>query len=45
MKHCVPSLTMVPYVTPYGWVPEDAEECEKLFEYEHKQCAVIWVDV
>ena len=44
-KHCVPSLTMVPYVTPYAWVLEDAEEFEKPFEYEHKQGAVIWVDV
>ena len=44
-KHCVPSLTMVPYVTIYAWVLEDAEEFEKPFEYEHKQGAVIWVDV
>ena len=44
-KHCVPSLTMVPYKTVYAWVFEDAEEFEKPFEYEHKQGAVIWVDV
>ena len=44
-KHCVPSLTMVPYVKIYAWVLEDAEEFEKPFEYEHKQGAVIWVDV
>ena len=44
-KHCVPSLTMVPYVTPYAWVLEDAEEFEKPFEYEHKLGAVIWINV
>ena len=44
-KHCVPSLTMVPYVKIYAWVLEDAEEFKKPFEYEHKQGAVIWVDV
>ena len=36
---------MVPYVTPYAWVFENADEFEKAFEYEHKQGAVIWVDV
>ena len=44
-KHCVPSLTMVPYKTVYAWVFEDAEEFEKPFEYEHKLGAVIWVNV
>ena len=44
-KHCVPRLTMVPYKTVYAWVFEDAEEFEKPFEYEHKQGAVIWVDL
>ena len=44
-KHYVPSLSMVPYVTPHAWVLEDAEKFEKPFEYEHKQGAVIWVDV
>ena len=44
-KHCVPSLTMVPYDTLYAWVFADAEEFERPFEYEHKQGAVIWVDV
>ena len=43
--HCVPSLNMVPYLTPYAWVLEDAEKFEKPFEYEHKKGAVIWVDV
>ena len=44
-KHCVRSVDMVPYKTVYAWVFEDAEEFEKPFEYEHKQGAVIWVDV
>jgi len=44
-KHCVPSLSVVPYVKIYAWVLEDAEKFEKPFEYEHKQGAVIWVDV
>ena len=44
-RHCVPSWGMVPYDTPYAWVLEDAEKFEKPFEYEHKQGAVIWVDV
>ena len=44
-KHCVPSLSMVPYITPHAWVLEDAEKFERPFEYEHKQGAVIWVDV
>ena len=44
-KHCVPSLSMVPYNTLYAWVLEDAEKFEKPFEYEHKQGAVIWVSV
>ena len=43
--HCVPSVTMVPYLTPYAWVLEDAEKFEKPFEYEHKKGAVIWIDV
>ena len=44
-KHCVPSLTMVPYVRIYAWVFEDAEEFKKPFEYAHKPGAVTWVDV
>jgi len=36
---------MVPYRTPYAWVFEDVEEFDKPFQYEHKQGAVIWVDV
>ena len=44
-RHCVPSWSMVPYDTPYAWVLEDAERFEKPFEYEHRQGAVIWVDV
>ena len=44
-KHCVPSLSMVPYNTLYAWVLEEAEKFEEPFEYEHKQGAVIWVDV
>ena len=26
-KHCVPSLSMVPYITPYAWALEHAEKC------------------
>ena len=44
-KHYVPSLSMVPYRKPHAWVFKDAEKFEKPFEYEHKQGAVIWVDV
>ena len=44
-KHCVPSLSVVPYVKIYAWVLEDAEEFEKPFEFDHKRGAVIWVDV
>ncbi len=43
--HCVPSVDMVPYPTPYAWVLEDAEKFEEPFEYEHKNGAVIWIDV
>ena len=44
-KHRVPSLSMVPYHTPYAWVLEDCEKFDKAFNYEHKRGAVIWVDV
>ena len=44
-QHCVPSLSMVPYDTPYAWVLEDVERFKSPFDYEHKQGAVIWVDV
>ena len=44
-KHCVANLSMVPYTKLYAWVFQDAEKFEKPFEYEHKQGAVIWVDV
>ena len=44
-KHCVPSLNMVKYDTIYAWVFEDVEEFPKPFQYDHKQGAVIWVDV
>ena len=44
-QHHMPSLSMVPYRTPYAWVFEDVEEFDKPFQYEHKQGAVIWVDV
>jgi len=44
-QHCVPSLSMVPYDTPYAWVLEDVERFKLPFDYEHKQGAVIWVDV
>ena len=44
-QHRVPSLSMVPYHTPYAWVLEDCEKFDKAFNYEHKRGAVIWVDV
>ena len=44
-QHRVPSLSMVPYHTPYAWVLEDCEKFDMPFQYEHKQGAVIWVDV
>ena len=44
-QHRVPSLSMVPYHTPYAWVLEDCEKFDKAFDYEHKRGAVIWVDV
>ena len=44
-QHRVSSLSMVPYQTPYAWVLEDSEKFGKPFQYEHKQGAVIWVDV
>ena len=44
-KHCVPSLSVLPYVKIYAWVLEDAEEFEKPFEFDQKRGAVIWVDV
>jgi len=43
--HRVSSWSMVPYDTPYAWVLEDCEKFGKAFQYEHKQGAVIWVDV
>ena len=44
-QHRVSNLSMVPYHTPYAWVFEDCEKFGKPFQYEHKQGAVIWVDV
>ena len=44
-QYRVPSLSMVPYHTPYAWVLEDCEKFDKAFNYEHKRGAVIWVDV
>ena len=44
-QHRVSSLSMVPYHTPYAWVLEDCEKFDTPFQYEHKQGAVIWVDV
>ena len=44
-QHRVPSLSMVPYHTPYAWVLGDCEKFDKAFNYEHKRGAVIWVDV
>ena len=44
-QHRVSSLSMVPYRTPYAWVLEDCEKFGTPFQYEHKQGAVIWVDV
>ena len=44
-QHRVPSLSMVPYHTPYAWVLKDCEKFDKAFNYEHKRGAVIWVDV
>ena len=44
-KHRVPSLSVVPYDTPHAWVFEDAEKFGKPFHYEHRQGAVVWVDV
>ena len=44
-QHRVPSLSMVPYHTPYAWVLEDCDKFDKAFNYEHKRGAVIWVDV
>ena len=44
-QHKVSSLSMVPYHTPYAWVLEDCEKFDTPFQYEHKQGAVIWVDV
>ena len=44
-QHRVPSLSMVPYYTPYAWALEDCEKLDKAFNYEHKRGAVIWVDV
>ena len=44
-QHRVPSLSMVPYQTPYAWVLEDCEKFDKAFNYEHRRGAVIWADV
>ena len=44
-KHRVSSLNTVPYETPHAWVFADAEKFERPFLYEHKQGAVVWVDV
>ena len=44
-QHRVPSLSMVPYHTPYAWVLEDCEKFDKAFNYEHKRGAAIWVVV
>ena len=44
-QHRVPSLSMVPYRTPYAWVLENCEKFDKAFNYERKQGAVIWVGV
>ena len=44
-KHRVSSLNTVPYETPHAWVFADAEKFQRPFLYEHKQGAVVWVDV
>ena len=44
-KHRVSSLDTVPYETPHAWVFADAEKFQRPFLYEHKQGAVVWVDV
>ena len=44
-RHRVPSLSMVPYQRPHAWVFKEAERFEKPFAYEHRQGAVIWIDV
>ena len=44
-KHRVSSLNTVPYETPHAWVFADAEKFQRPFVYEHKQGAVVWVDV
>ena len=44
-RHCVTSLTMVPYTRIFAWVFKDAQRFEKPFTYKHKVGAVIWVKI
>ena len=44
-RHCIPRWDMVPYKKPCAWVFKDAEKFEKPFLYDHKQGAVVWVNV
>ena len=44
-RHCVASLSEVPYKSIFAWVLKNAERFKSPFVYKHKQGAVIWIKV
>ena len=44
-RHRVSKQVVLPYKRPHAWVLGEAERFLKPFKYDHKQGAVIWVDV
>ena len=44
-RHCVTSLSEVPYKSIFAWVLKNAERFKSPFVYKHKQGAVIWIKV
>ncbi len=44
-RHCVTSLSEVPYKRIFAWVLKDAERFKRPFVYKHRVGAVIWIKV
>ena len=44
-RHCVRTLSEVPYRRIFAWVLKEAERFEKPFVYKHRLGAVLWVKV
>ena len=44
-RHCVTSLSEVPYKRIFAWDLKDAERFKRPFVYKHRVGAVIWIKV